>query len=229
MTHAECLVLDMDDTLFPERQYVLPRIAAVARHMEARFGPVIDFEKEMTAHYLGRNDSGRMFDDVLAQAGLPADANLIRELVALYRDGSPALELYPDVRPALEMWGRRLPLALVTDGHAPTQRKKVAALGLATYVREIIYTDELGPGRAKPSTAAFLEAQRRIGFSGPAVMVGDNPSLDIPGPRELGWVAVRIIRPGARFADVAAEGPLRPDHVIRSLADLDSIPELGEI
>lgn len=223
----ECLVFDMDDTLCPEREFVVGRLAAVARRLEQRYGPRIDFERELVKCYEADLRT-RVFDTVLDRAGIEPDRDFVRELVDLYRSRPVQLAPYDDVEPALDLWSRHLPLALITDGYGPTQRAKLEALGLARYFREVVFTDDLGPEGLKPGLASFRLVQDRIGFSGPAVYVGDHPALDFPAPKQLGWRTVRIVRPNAKFAAAEADPSCMPDQVIRSLDELGTIDGLKE-
>lgn len=90
------LLIDLDDTLYDERTYVLSGFSAVAQEL-ARRHPRLDaaalaagMEAELDTH--GR---GRIFDVVLQAAGLPASPALIGELVGVYRDHRPAISLWP--------------------------------------------------------------------------------------------------------------------------------------
>lgn len=223
----ECLVFDMDDTLCPEREFVVRRLAAVARRLEEQFGPRIDFERELVAGYEADLRTN-VFDTVLARAGIEPDPALIRELVELYRSQPLDVTPYADAEPALAFWSLHLPLALVTDGYGPTQRAKLRAIGLGRYFREVVFTDDLGPEGLKPSVVPFQAVRERIGFRGPAMVVGDNPALDFPGPKQLRWQTVRIVRPGAKFAATRADPACAPDRVIHSLAELETLDSLRE-
>jgi putative hydrolase of the HAD superfamily len=223
---ADALIFDLDDTLCPERPFVLARLGAVARHLTERYGPVIDFRAELVRAYEADLRT-RVFDAVLERAGLEPDPTVIRDLVDVYRGAPADVQPYPDTLPALAFWSARLPLGLITDGYGPTQRQKVEALGIAPYFRAIVYTHDLGPDGIKPSEIPFRRVQEAIGFAGPAVYVGDNPRLDVPAPKRLGWTAVRIARPGAKFADAEPDPAAEPDHVIRGLDELRAIPPLA--
>jgi putative hydrolase of the HAD superfamily len=223
---ADALIFDLDDTLCPERPFVLARLDAVARHLRERYGPVIDFRAELVRAY--EDDlRTRVFDAVLERAGLEPDPDVVRALVDVYRTAAAEVEPYPDTVPALAFWSARLPLGLVTDGYGPTQRHKVEALGIERYFRAIVYTHDLGADGIKPSAVPFRRVQERIGFQGTAVYVGDNPRLDFPAPKRLGWVTVRIARPGAKFAEAEADPAAPPDHVITNLEGLRSVPPLA--
>ena len=83
-------------------------------------------------------------------------------MLKAYADHSPDLSLFPDARAALGTAASRgLSLGLITDGHAKTQARKVAALDLASHFAEIIFTGALGPDRAfhKPRLAETLLAE----------------------------------------------------------------------
>jgi putative hydrolase of the HAD superfamily len=225
---ADALIFDLDDTLCPERRFVLARLAAVAEHLRDRYGPRIDFQAELVRCYEADLRT-RVFDAVLERAGIEPSPEVVRDLVGLYRSGPVEVRPYPDTVAALEFWSRRLPLGLVTDGYGPTQRAKVEALGIGPYFRAVVYTYDLGPEGVKPSEAPFRRVREAIGFSGPAVFVGDNPRLDVPGPKRLGWTAVRIRRPGAKFAGAPADPACPPDHVIESLEALPGVPPLAPL
>jgi len=223
---VDALLFDLDDTLCPERPFVLARLDAVARRLRERYGPRIDFRAELIRAYEADLRT-HVFDKVLERAGLAPDPDLVRELVQVYRSTPAEVSPYPDTVPALAFWIARLPLGLITDGYGPTQRQKVEALGIGRFFRAIVYTHDLGPEGLKPSEVPFRRAQEAIGFTGPAVYVGDNPRLDFAGPKRLGWVTVRIARQGGKFAEADAEAEARPDHVISNLHRLPTIPPLA--
>jgi putative hydrolase of the HAD superfamily len=224
----ECLVFDLDDTLCPERPFVLARLAAVAKRLEQRYGPRIDWQAALVKGYEADLRT-RVFDAALEQAGIAPDKAVIRDLVGVYRAGPVEVALYADAGPALDFWSRRLPLALVTDGHGPTQRAKVEALGIGRYFRHMVFTDDLGPEGVKPSLAPLRLLRERIGFSGPAAYVGDNPALDFPGPKQLGWTTIRIARPGAKFAAAAAPPSCSPDVTLQGLDGLRAVSVLRSL
>jgi len=223
---VDALLFDLDDTLCPERPFVLARLEAVARRLREQYGPRIDFRAELVRAYEADLRT-HVFDTVLERAGLASDPEAVRDLVEVYRNTPAEVEPYPDTMSALAFWGGRLPLGLVTDGYGPTQRRKVEALGIGRFFRAIVYTHDLGPEGLKPNEVPFRRAQEAIGFAGPAVYVGDNPRLDFPAPNRLGWVTVRIARPGGKFAEADAEAEARPHHEIRSLEQLSAVPPLA--
>ncbi|WP_312166586.1 HAD family hydrolase [Phenylobacterium sp.] len=211
------LLIDLDDTLYDERTYVLSGFRAVADELAQRH-PRLDaaalaasMEAELDAH--GR---GRIFDAVLAQAGLPASPALIAELVGVYRDHRPTISLWPGVADTLAALARSYRLAIVTDGLALMQSRKVEALGVADLVDEVLLCWE--HEAPKPSPACYLEALRRLSaFPAQAVVIGDNPGHDMAAAAAAGCRSVRV-RTG-KFSALG-HGDFPPDAEAPSFAEI---------
>lgn len=178
------VVLDIDDCLYLERDYVNSGFAAVglAVHCEA-FG-------RFCWHCFEIGVRGNTFDQARAQfpeLQLPDT----RELVEIYRSHSPNIELCPDAKRFLDANDR--PTSLITDGPLVSQRAKFDALGLARYVDQPIFTAELG--LAKPNPAPYLAASRQLKLpASKLVYIADNPLKDFQAPHALGWKTIRIRR-----------------------------------
>jgi putative hydrolase of the HAD superfamily len=188
-------VLDLDDTLYPEREFVLSGFLAVDAWLRASHG-IHGFETE-ACRLFAAGHRGRIFDEALDCLGLSASAELVAAMLKVYRDHRPNLRLFPDAEELLN-WAPSvgLRLALITDGVASVQRRKVTALGLESRISCTVFTDELG-GRSfwKPHQAAFLRVM--TAYPGPPrgyVYVADNPRKDFIAPRALGWRTLRIRR-----------------------------------
>jgi putative hydrolase of the HAD superfamily len=195
----KAILLDLDDTLYDERDYVLSGFRAVAAEVARRFPQVAEgrFLEAMVGE-LDAHGRGKVFDRALARAELPAD--LVPELVQLYREHTPRISLWPGVAEALAELRRDHRLAVVTDGLGLMQRRKVAALGVEPLVDEVLYCWE--HDSPKPDPAPYAEALRRLG-AGPeeAVVIGDNPGHDMAAARALGCRSIRVL--SRRFAAVA--------------------------
>src|SRR4030067_536602 len=108
---------DLDDTLYPERAYVLSGFEAVARWGAAELGQPAE---EMAAELKALFDAGvrrDTFDRWLASKRLPVPGHPGR-LVEAYRSHRPHLEAYRDVRPSLERLRRAYRLGLAGEGAA---------------------------------------------------------------------------------------------------------------
>ena len=109
-----------------------------------------------------------------------------------------------------------MPLALVTNAGAETQRRKIERFSLEEFFEHIQIEGEFGIG--KPDERAFRNALDALGV-GPADawMVGDNLEFDIAGAQRAGIYAVWVDARGAGLPEGTAT---RPDRTIRALSDL---------
>lgn len=220
------MIFDLDDTLYPERDFAIEGFRSAARWAEQTLG-VRDIVDEMT-EMLDGGMLGQLFQVVLARHAPEHTA----EHLAAFRDAyrrvdRPRLTLFPDAAHALDHYERHGPMGLITDGTHAVQAKKVAALRLEPRFARIVYTDALGPNRAyfKPHPRPFEEMASAIGVPGDRyVYVGDNPAKDFVAPNAMGWTTVLVHRPHPRIHDVGkvAEGGA-PQYTVASLAALPDI------
>ncbi len=221
---ARALIIDLDDTLYDERGYVVSGFRAVAAEIARRF-PTADAQQlfsgmvaELDAH--GR---GKVFDRALEQAGLGADPQVVGALVDAYRSHRPEIALWPGVAGALADLARDHRLAVVTDGLALMQRRKVEALGIEPLVHEVLYCWE--HESPKPDPACYIEALRRLG-AGPeeAVVIGDNPGHDMAAAAAIGCRSIRVLT--GRYAGLGDAG-FAPDATAESFLDVAAILRSG--
>ena len=219
---VDAIVLDIDDTLYLERDYVRSGFDAVGRWAQRELG-VEDFgARAWAAFEAGARNT--IFDDVLTECGARSDDAVITELVARYRTHVPSITLAADAREGLERWHDQVALAAVTDGHLSSQQAKAKALGLDDWTKTVVFTASLGPGKGKPDPAAFEVVQEALGVDGKGcVYVADNPAKDFRGPHSLGWRTVRVRRRLGLHAEVASGDDV--DHEITDLGQLDAVLE----
>lgn len=216
------VVFDMDDTLYPEADFVRSGHRAVAERAWADLG--VDIEPELRRRFAA-GQRGDLMSAVLADLGVatPGEDYVGRVLVPAYREHLPAIRPHVETIPvltALRARGHRL--ALLSDGWAAVQRRKLEALGLTPFFDEIVITDELGREAWKPSPIGFERILGALGVTGAqALYVSDNPLKDFAGPHLLGMRTVRVIRPGTEHGEALAPAPgHQPQAVVRSLAEL---------
>jgi putative hydrolase of the HAD superfamily len=211
-------LFDLDDTLYPEQQFVRGGLRAVARRLAARFDREADAVERELVEILARDGRGKVFDTFLARRGIAA-AGLVPALVRAYREHTPELSLDPEALPLLaRLRALGLRLGLVTDGLAAVQRRKIAALGLDAWFEAIVCTDELGPDQAKPSPRPFLAALARLGVAPQeAYHVGNDPTRDVAGAQAAGLRAVLIA------SDASCPRAVTPDLVVRRLSELSGL------
>ena len=218
----KAVLLDLDDTLYPEMSFVRSGFAAVAAHLAPKLDRSAAVIEARLAAILARDGRGRVFDSLLEQYGVH-DALAPLVLLQIYRSHPPRIALDPEVRPTLAaLRGRGLALGVITDGMGSVQRRKLAALGLDQQVDLVLCTDELGPRRGKPSEVPFRVALQLLGVPArSAVYVGDDDSKDFVAPRALGMRSVR----STRWRPLVESVP--PSHrADGTIASLDALPAL---
>lgn len=190
--HSKAVIFDLDNTLYDEGTYVYSGFAEVASHLARRYGADATYMLDRMIRILHEEGRGRVFDLVLHEIAAYNDA-AVRSLVLLYRSHHPTLNLYDDVAPVLTALRERgVKLALLTDGHALVQARKVAALGLEEIMDAIVYTDSLGPSYCKPSPVPYCVALEMVGVRPEkALYVGDDISKDFMAPNALGMRTIR--------------------------------------
>jgi len=214
-----CVVFDLDDTLFLERDYVRSGFAAVDHWARSELGAAGLGDHCWTRFEQGHR--GRTFDEALEACGIQATPDLVAELVGVYRAHPPAIELLPDARACIARLRRRGDfLAVVTDGPLLAQQRKAEALGVPSWAQVAVFTEALGPGFGKPHARAFAAVETESGMRGPlCTYVADNTAKDFAGPKALDWRTVRVRRPlGLHHAEPS---PVEVDVEMDDLIELE--------
>jgi putative hydrolase of the HAD superfamily len=224
-----CLVFDLDDTLYAERDFAVSAFAAAAGWADRELG-LAGLDADMTA-LLDAGHLGQLFAMALAARKPEHTKAELDGLVRAYRQHAPErLELFGDAADALDRFAPLAKLGLITDGSAEVQAAKVRALGIAPRFRHAILTGALGPSRGyfKPHPLAFERMAAALAGPGDRlVYVGDNPAKDFQAPNRLGWTTVQIDRPAHRPFMIHRQPVVPPDgapqHVLASLDGLDEL------
>src|SRR3546814_14584295 len=130
------------------------------------FGCFVFFFKQKTAYEMSISDwssdvcssdlRGDIFDQGLLELGLDSHAELVAQLVTVYREHHPDIALQPDARRFLEASRPGQAIALLTDGHLVSQQRKIEALGIAAYgVNPLVITRLWGRYSWKPPRRGF--------------------------------------------------------------------------
>lgn len=185
----------MDDTLFPEIQYVKSGFRAVAAQIESDFG--VNCYGLMLGLFSA--DTKDVYNRTLDSLGVAYDGGYIGRLVKIYREHTPqGLQFYPDVIPFTDaLKSRGILTGIITDGRVEGQKNKLVALGCYSLFDSVIITDELGEAFRKPSKRAFeiTCGNLKVGLPQTAY-IGDNPSKDFYISTE-GVFTVRVKRDDA--------------------------------
>ena len=107
-------------------------------------------------------------------------------------------------------------LALLTNGGADLQRKKIDRFGLAPFFDHILIESEFGAG--KPDERIFQAALVKLQVTAAeAWMVGDDLNRDIAGAQKLGICSIWL---DWRGAGLPSSSPVHPDRIINRLSQL---------
>ena len=213
-------VFDLDDTLYPERQYVLSGYCAVAEHLRASLKRTERLEDWLWDRFQ-RGLCRDAFQAASEHFRLGLDAAGVERLVRVYREHRPRIWPYPSVAEFLGRLHDRFRLGLLTDGFLPAQRLKLQALGIERFFDAVVFTDQMGRECWKPSAAGFERVRELLDVPHEAcAYVGDNPSKDFIAPSALGWRTIRWAHPGQVHADKPAPEAGRPQTVVHLPGEL---------
>ena len=229
MGGLRALIFDLDDTLYPERAYVISGFQAVAAWVEEYIGIPRKQAFDELCQLFESGVRGNTFNCWLEKHGFDPDS-WVPQMVQVYRTHFPSIAPYPEVPPLLQRLRSRYRLGLVSDGYLEVQRKKLSALGLAPYFDAVVFSDELGREAWKPSLRPFEICLKKLGVAGDeAVYIADNPLKDFIGARQMGVRTVRVRRPDGLYSHI--DPPLAeyaPDFTIEDLTLLEEVLcELG--
>ena len=224
MTSRSCsvIVFDLDDTLFPEHQFVDSGFRAVDEWLTSTHR-VTGFYG-VAAELFAGGARGKIFDLALDALRVAHDGGMIAELISVYRKHTPRLELHPDAQWALDYFAGRRRLALLSDGYLEVQRNKVAALGIASRFDALVYSDEFGREYWKPHPRPYLAVMERLSCGADdCVYISDNPTKDFVTARRLGWRTARVCRKEGEYCGVHAPAEYQADVSVNSLYELQHV------
>lgn len=218
MNRWQAVIFDLDDTLYPEQDYVLSGFCAVSKWLERRLqiDAVRTFSELRELHYTGIR--GVTFNKWLLGHGLEPRIWLA-PIITIYRQHKPAIRPFADTLPVLEELRPQYLLGLVSDGYLEAQRLKWGALGLAPYFQSVVFSDAWGREHWKPSVKPFVVVLSELSIPPQAaVYVADNPAKDFLGARRAGLSSIRVQRGVGEYAqDQPQDDEHAPDLTVTSL------------
>lgn len=231
----KAIVFDLDDTLIQTNAASAITWEGLAREFarelsvaEDVFSSALDesrkwFWDDAQRHKTWRLRMGESSAEVLRltnlRLGLTAapDAMLERFANSYVQRFFDALELFPDARKVLDaLHARGTRLALITNGGAEWQRRKIDLHALENEFECIVVEGEFGVGKPDPRT--YQHALSTLGVDAAETwMVGDRLDWDVLAPQSVGITGV--------WFDFQAKGlPARrlgdPDRIIKQLGEL---------
>jgi putative hydrolase of the HAD superfamily len=192
---VRAVLFDLDDTLYPERQFVDGGFAAVAAFLADRYDrPAAELAARLRELH-DQDGRGRLFDTLVAELGLAGEPDLVPACLLVYRTHTTLLTPFTGVIGLLDrLRGAGIRTGVISDGNAAVQTRKLAGLdGLAERLDVVVLTDDLGPGHAKPSPVPYAAACRLLAVDPSAtIYVGNDPRKDFRGARATGLRTIRV-------------------------------------
>lgn len=219
----QAVIFDLDDTLYPEHDYVLSGFRAVSTWAETHLGiPATQSFEELKA-LLNAGVRGNTFDRWLASHQIPVNG-AAQEMVRIYRNHAPTLTPFPEVPDLLSSLKSTYRLGLLSDGYLEVQQRKLYALRLTPYFDAVVFSDAWGREAWKPSVRPFAEILARLRTdAGASIYVGDNPTKDFLGARQIGMFTIWIKRPEGFYASLQPPTANHaPDLKLNSLEELQT-------
>ncbi|HYE85066.1 MAG TPA: HAD family hydrolase [Vicinamibacterales bacterium] len=199
------IVFDLDDTLYPERRFLLGGLRAVAAGVERTFGVPADAAMALMRRELSAGRRATVLQSLCATFKL--DPLIIPTLVSLIHRHEPHIRMARSTRRLLRGLRRHWRLGILTNGDPGVQARKIHALALEPLVDVVIYAAEHGDGGGKPDSACFRAVASRLDVAAErCVFVGNDEVRDVDGARRAGMTAIhlharRATTPHATHAD----------------------------
>lgn len=199
------LVLDLDDTLYSELEYLRSAYQFIAKRLLPESHNEL-YERLINLYFKGQN----VFDVIISEY---PEVNKV-QLLEWYRYHQPDIRLYDGVLDTLQAVKDDYKFAIITDGRSQTQRNKIKALGLEQYVDEIVISEEIGS--EKPSKKNYLAVENKLNCK-TYIYIGDNLKKDFITPNQLGWMTICLLDKGQNVhkQDINMELAYQPQHYVR--------------
>ena len=225
----KAILFDLDDTLYDQKQHLIPAFMKVSEYLENKLGISKDYAFKTILDILNQEGSasGRIFDMLLYKIGFTPDKSLIHDLIRVFYSYKPeTLVPFDDVVKVLsELKMKGYKLGIITDGFPELQKAKIKALNLEKFLDVVVVSDEYGRSYRKPNVFPYLLALQKIGVDSlESVYVGDNPLKDFYGANKLGMVTIRIKR--GEYSKINVDGlPIeyRPKYEIEKMEEILAI------
>lgn len=174
-------VFDLDDTLYSESNFEQSGIKFVYDYLKIN---TIDLDFLL-------NSRNNWIEKLVSKSNNSFSKESILEL---YRNHKPQIELYKSAKMFLEkLISLKAELSLITDGRSITQRNKLIALGIESYFKYIIISEEIKS--EKPSEINYKMTMNEE-TNKEYVYIADNTQKDFVTPNKLGWTTICLLDNG---------------------------------
>lgn len=207
-TPNKVIVLDLDDTLYSEFNYLKSAYRYIAKSLSVDDEEL--YELMLDKYY---NDED-VFGFLTHKYNISKAA-----LLKSYRFHQPTIELYSGVQVFLDSYSSTSEIALVTDGRSETQRNKLKALGLDNCFKNIIISEEIGS--EKPDKRNFEKAILNT-KGDQCFYIGDNTKKDFITPNKMDWTTICLKDQGQNIhkQDFTLADEYQPQHCFKSWSEI---------
>ena len=212
----QLVCFDLDDTLYKEVWYLKSAFKEVANFIaqSGESDSAAIYEAMITLWSEGKSPFQEI--NTLLHIDVP-----IKECLRIYREHKPYIHLNEGTENTLKALRENgCTIGLITDGRSTTQRNKIEALGLHTYIAEndIIVSEEFGS--EKPSVQNYLYFMEKYPHA-TFMYVGDNLAKDFIAPNSLGWKTICLLDNGENIhqQDLSLSKEYQPDFFIKDIME----------
>ena len=178
---SKIFVFDLDDTLYSERDFEKSGIEFVYENLSI---------KHISLETILKNREN-WIEQIIDGSNNQITLQIVLDI---YRNHFPTIQLYNDAKVFLEkLLSQGIEMSLITDGRSITQRNKLRALGIESFFKNIVISDEVNS--EKPSEYNF----RMVMYNKIAenyIYIADNPKKDFITPNKLGWTSICLLDRG---------------------------------
>jgi putative hydrolase of the HAD superfamily len=178
---SKIFVFDLDDTLYSERDFEKSGIEFVYENLSIKH---ISLETIL-------NNRENWIEQIIDGSNNQITLQIVLDI---YRNHFPSIQLYNDAKVFLEkLLSQGTEMSLITDGRSITQRNKLRALGIETFFKNIVISEEVNS--EKPSEYNFrMVMDNKIAEN--YIYIADNPKKDFITPNKLGWTSICLLDRG---------------------------------
>ncbi len=216
----KAVVFDLDDTLYPEYEYVLSGFQCVITKINKDFGKEIRLGEIVELYDGSRNN---VFNRLLDKNDVAYDKAYVADLIAVYKRHSPKIAFYDGAIDAFNFCkSEGIKLGIITDGTPIQQNNKIKALNLKNWVDEYIVTDEIaGTESRKPNKISFETMANKLDVeASQMIYIGDNPRKDFAISETLPVKTIRLLNEDTLYYKEDYLNDILPTYVVNSFDEI---------
>ena len=181
LPNNKIFVFDLDDTLYSERDFEKSGIEFVYNNFNIKN---IELRSIL-------NNRENWIEQIIDGSNNQITLQMVLDI---YRNHFPTIQLYKDAKVFLEkLLSQGDEMSLITDGRSITQRNKLRALGIESFFKTIVISEEVNS--EKPSENNFkmvMNSKHTENY----IYIADNPNKDFITPNKLGWTSICLLDRG---------------------------------